>query len=61
MKKKRVHVSMILDKLYIDGRPFQEEIEGGVGVLRKRSHGDQIGRRCGASGLSELKLRGQSC
>ena len=34
---------MILDKLYIDGRPCQEEIEGGVGVLRNRSRGTRSG------------------
>ena len=43
MKKTRVHVSMILDKQYIDGRPCQEDIGGGVGVLRKRSRGTRSG------------------
>ena len=43
LQNEKKNVSMILDKLYIDGRPCQEEIEGGVGVLRNRSRGTRSG------------------
>ena len=56
--KKRV--SIILDKLYINGRLCLEEIDeeetGGGGG----SQGDQLGQGRGASGWREFKLRGQS-
>ena len=50
---------MILDKLYINGRLCQEEIEEGEAGRGGRSQGDQIGRGRGASGWGEFNLRGQ--